>query len=226
MIVEVLYPNLCNLFGDRGNVVYLKKCLTKAKFIETSIDDEPYFVKHKVDLIYMGPASEKSQEIIISKLLPYKNKLNKLIDNNTAFLLTGNAMEIFGKQIIDKDGTIINGLDLIDLVAHRDMFGRISSIFLGKYEDLDFVGFQSQFTLIETKENKIIDKKYGIGLNNDNYGAIIKNSLIATPLLGPILVMNPLFTKRVLKLEKLPYEEDLMKAYEIRLSEFINIANR
>lgn len=226
MIIEILYPSNCNLFGDRGNIVYLKQCLKKAKFIETSMDKEPYFVKHKVDLIYMGPTSEKTQEIIISKLLPYKNKINKLIDNNTVFLLTGNALEIFGKKIIDKDGTIVECLGLLDVIAHRDMFARTSSIFLGKYNDLDIVGFQSQFTLLETNENKIIEKKYGIGLNNDGYGAIRKNNLIATPLLGPILIMNPLFTKRALRLETLPYEEELMQAYNTRLAEFTNIANR
>lgn len=226
MIVEILYPSLCNLFGDRGNVVYLKKCLPESTFIETTMDDEPFFVNHDVDLIYMGPTSENNQIIIRDKLMPHADRINEIINNNVAFLLTGNAMEIFGKQVKDIDGTVFNGLGILDINASRDMINRKNSIFLGKYLDLDIVGFQSQFTLCNTNEEKIIDKVYGIGLNNDSFGAIRKNNLIATPLIGPLLVMNPLFTKAALRLDSLPYEKELMEAYNTRLQEFINISNR
>lgn len=227
MIIEILYPSLCNLFGDRGNVVYLKKCLPDATFIETGMDDEPYFVDHDVDLIYMGPTSESLQIAIKEKLEPYAKRIDDLIRNNVVFLLTGNAMEIFGKQVIDKDGITFEGLGILDIKAQRDMINRKNSIFLGKYNDLDFVGFQSQFTTCETSEETIVEKVYGIGLNEKSkYAFIKKNNLYATYLIGPILVLNPLFTKRVLKLEKLPYEDDAMKAYETRLAEFVAIANR
>lgn len=226
MIVEILYPSLCNLFGDRGNVVYLKECLKDSTFIETSMDDEPYFVNHKVDLIYMGPTSESLQVIIAERLKPYKDKINELINNGTAFLLTGNAMEIFGKEVIDKDGTTFNGLGLLDIHSSRDMINRKNSIFLGEYEDIKIVGFQSQFTTCTTSENKIFKKTYGIGLNNDDYVGIKKNNLIATYLIGPVLVLNPDFTKKVLQLDTLPYEEELRQAYDVRIKEFENIANR
>lgn len=227
MIIEVLYPNLCNLFGDRGNVVYLKNCLTDSTFIETSIDDEPYFNEHHVDLIYMGPTSEKGQIIVKEKLEPYKDKINELIIKGTVFFLTGNAMEVFGKQVVDKDGTIFNGLGLLDINSNRDMINRKNSIFLGKYKDLEIVGFQSQFTTCTTNEEKIFEKVYGIGLSDDdNYAGIKKNNLIATPLIGPLLVLNPLFTKLVLRVDNLPFENDLMKAYEVRLQEYKNIINR
>ena len=43
MIIEILYPHSCNLFGDRGNVMYLKSNLPDATFIETNLNDKPYF---------------------------------------------------------------------------------------------------------------------------------------------------------------------------------------
>ena len=36
MTVEILYPELCNLYGDRGNMDYLKQCLP-AEFRETAL---------------------------------------------------------------------------------------------------------------------------------------------------------------------------------------------
>ncbi|MDO4940097.1 MAG: hypothetical protein Q4E33_00210 [Erysipelotrichaceae bacterium] len=227
MIIEILYPNLCNLFGDRGNVVYLKKCLSDSTFIETSIDEEPYFVKNNADLIYMGPMSENSQIIIKEKLEPYINKLNELINKGTTFLLTGNAMEVFGNQVVDKDGTIFKGLGLLDINSNRDMINRKNSIFLGKYKDIEIVAFQSQFTTCTTSEEKIFEKIYGIGLNdNDNYAGIRKNNLIATYLIGPILVLNPEFTKLVLRKDELPFQEDLKTAYDVRLEEYKRIINK
>ena len=52
MTVDFLYPELCNLYGDRGNMDYLRRCLT-ADYHETRMGDEPWFVRHEVDLIYL-----------------------------------------------------------------------------------------------------------------------------------------------------------------------------
>ena len=35
-VIEALYPEVCNLFGDTGNLRYLKLCLPQATFIETA----------------------------------------------------------------------------------------------------------------------------------------------------------------------------------------------
>ena len=55
MIIEVLYPEYNNLYGDRGNCEYLQKKLTLAGYEvevkETSLFDEPAFVNEKVDFL-------------------------------------------------------------------------------------------------------------------------------------------------------------------------------
>ena len=40
MTVEFLYPELCNLYGDRGNMDYLRRCLP-AEYRETAMGAEP-----------------------------------------------------------------------------------------------------------------------------------------------------------------------------------------
>ena len=37
MKIEMLYPEVCNLFGDISNIKYLKKCLPDAEIIKTEI---------------------------------------------------------------------------------------------------------------------------------------------------------------------------------------------
>ena len=73
--VEILFPEFCNLYGDISNIKYLKKCIPEANFIETSFCDKPAFVSKEVNLIYMGPMTEKMQEKVIKKLKPYKEKI-------------------------------------------------------------------------------------------------------------------------------------------------------
>ena len=95
MKIEVLFPEFCNLFGDLGNIKYLKQCLPEAEFIETKFDEEPRFVKEDVNLIYMGPTTEAMQEKVIKKLSPYKKRIEELIKKNVTFLMVGNAVEVF-----------------------------------------------------------------------------------------------------------------------------------
>lgn len=49
MKIEMLYPEVCNLFGDISNIKYLKKCLPDAEIIKTEINSEPAFVTQDID---------------------------------------------------------------------------------------------------------------------------------------------------------------------------------
>ena len=77
MKIEILYPEICNLYGDSANVMYLKKSLKKTKFIETHINDKPKFIdkKNKIDMVYIGCMTEEHQKLVIEKLLPFKEKI-------------------------------------------------------------------------------------------------------------------------------------------------------
>ena len=55
MVIEYLYPEIANLFGDSANFKYLKQSLPEAEFVETALNDTPAFATRHVDLIYMGP---------------------------------------------------------------------------------------------------------------------------------------------------------------------------
>lgn len=226
--IEILFPEFCNLYGDISNMKYLKKCLPNANFIETAFDEEPSFAKEKVNFIYLGPMTENMQEKVITKLKPYKERIEELIEENVIFLITGNAIEIFGKYIENEDGSKIEALGIFDIYAKRDMLHRHNSIFIGKWESIDIVGFKSQFTFAygNNEENYFAKVEKGIGLNKESkLEGIMKNNFIGTYLIGPILILNPLFTEKLLEKmgvnkENLAYAEDVKAAYNQRLEEF------
>lgn len=226
MKIEILFPEFCNLFGDMYNMKFLKKCIPDAEFIETALDEVPTFVNEDVNLIYLGPMTEKTQEKVITKLLPYKDRIEELIEKNVVFLFTGNAVEVLGKYIENEDGTRIDGLGIFDVYAKRDMMHRHNSYMIGKYEDIEVVGFKSQFTMMhgDNSNSYFLDVEKGIGINKESkLEGIKKNNFIGTYVIGPILILNPLFTKKLMKMmgkeKDVALEDDVMAAYEARLKE-------
>lgn len=226
MKIEILFPEFCNLFGDMYNMKFLKKCIPDAEFIETALDEVPTFVNEDVNLIYLGPMTEKTQEKVITKLLPYKDRIEELIEKNVVFLFTGNAVEVLGKYIENEDGTRIDGLGIFDVYAKRDMMHRHNSYMIGKYEDIEVVGFKSQFTMMygNNSNSYFLDVEKGIGINKESkLEGIKEKNFIGTYVIGPILILNPLFTKKLMKMmgaeKDVALEDDVMAAYEARLKE-------
>ena len=232
MKIEVLFPEVCNLYGDLANIRYLKESTDKVTVIETKLTDEPYFIENKPDLIYMGGMTEHSQELVINKLNKYKDRIKELIDENVHFLITGNAFEIFGKEILNEDSSKINCLGIYNTVAKRDMLHRFNSLYVGKFNDIDIVGFKSQFThsYTEDKLNPLFNtiKSCGINPSTMNEGIRINNSM-ATYVIGPLLILNPLFTKWLLNEfninTKLAFEEEAIDAYKYRLEDYMKKEN-
>ncbi len=234
MKIEVLFPEVANLNGDLSNIDYLKKCLNDdVEIIETSLNDKPAFATQKdINLMYMGSMSEKAQEIVIEKLKPYVDKLDELEFEKKVFLMTGNALEILGKFIENEDESKIRAVGLYHFYAQRDMMHRYSGYYLGKHNDIDIVGFKAQFSKLygNNDECYFAKTKLGIGINDDtDCEGLQKGNFIGVDLLGPFLIMNPLFTKELLGLmgvkePKLAFEEEVIAAYNERLDKFKKMA--
>ncbi len=220
MKIEILFPEICNLYGDSGNVMLLENTLKKADIIKTTLLDEPYFAKHDVDFIYMGPSTPNNQKKVLEKLMPYKKRIKELIDKGVVFLFTGNALELMGKTINENDA-----LAIFDYKSFIDEGKRYTSLFLGKYKGLkeEVVGYKAQ------SSNSLIESNYLFECikekDIENEGIHI-NNFYGTNLLGPILVLNPYFTKKLLSLigykGSLYIEKELITAYKKRLKEFKN----
>ena len=225
--IEILFPEFCNLAGDSSNMRYLKKCMPKSEFIETSFDAEMAFTREDVNLIYLGPMTESRQEKVIEKLKPYTNIIRQKIENNVTFLFTGNALEIMGKYIENEDGSKIEGLGIFDIYSKRDMLHRHNSLFKGVFEDIEIVGFKSQFSMSygDNESCYFAKVEHGIGINpKSQLEGIYDHHFIGTYVIGPILILNPLFTKRLIEMmgvntPYLAFAQETMDAYKQRLKE-------
>jgi len=230
--IELLFPELCNIYGESYNVEYLKRSNPEnIEVINTNHRDTPAFVTEDVDMIYLGCTTERKQEQIIEILKPHKERILQLIDKGVIFLVTGNSPEIFGNYIKDGERTI-EALGIFDFYSVRYMDReRHNSQYIGKYGDLTMLGHRSQFSYAYGEfENNFVEIERGIGMNPDTKReGIHVNNFFATYSLGPYLILNPYFAKELLAkmgLETtLCYEKEIIEAYEYRLKELLRTLN-
>lgn len=231
MKIEILYSEIANLYGEKTGIKYLQECLKdSAEFVFTSLNDVPAFVNEPVSMIFMGPMTENGQEIVIDKLSAYKERISLLIESGTLFLCTGNAFEVFLSYIEKDDGTKIEGLNIFPgFYAKRRMFNRYNSLYLGEADSMKIVGYKAQFSQCygDNSDCYFCKTVRGDGINPESkLEGIRKNNFIGTYLLGPLLIINPDFTKYILRLigapENIAFEKTAYEAYSVRLKEYEN----
>lgn len=226
MKIEILYPEICNLYGDLMNPEYLARSCG-AELVETSLKEQPRFLTEDIALVYMGTTTERGQLLARDAFAPFLDALKQRTEQGGLTLITGNALEIFGAYILEENGSKIPMLGLFPTHAQRHMMARYNSLYLGKYGDMDIVGFKSQFAHSYGENGAgLFTTTRGPGLNPEvKAEGFRQNNLMATYVIGPLTVLNPPFAKELLRLmgveePSLTFEEDAMEAYRIRVKEF------
>ncbi len=227
MKIEVLFPEICNLFGDLYNANYLAQSCG-AEILRTPLKSKPHFVSEKPDLIYMGSMSERSQELAVTALNAHKDRLIELIASGANILVTGNAMELFAKRIDSDDGSSFEALGIFDFIAKREMMNRYNALYVGTFGDMDVVGFKSQFSHAYGLKDipPLFETVRGDGRNrSEKPEGIHVNNFMATYVLGPLILLTPPFAKYLLSLigaeePALAFEDAALEAYHHRVKEF------
>lgn len=228
MVIEILFNESCNLFGDSQNVTYLQATLQDAQFIFTTLQDTPYFAEHDPDIIYIGAMTEDTQRKVIEKLMPLKSRLEALISKGAPILATGNAGEIFCTKIdYVTEKITTEGLGFFDITVKTNLFDRYNGKVLGDFNGMQILGFRSQFSFLygDNSQCYFVECKRGCGINKaSKLEGLKKNNLICTQIIGPILPLNPLFCEYLIGLSgqsvEAAYKEAAMAAYEQHLKEF------
>lgn len=184
-----LYYDLMNLYGEIGNIkvltYHLKNQGIKVNIKNLSIDDNINF--DELDLIYIGSGTNNNQLLVLNDILKYKEDIHKYYNNNKFFLITGNAIELFGEQIIDIDNNVHEGLKLFDYYTKENKKRIVNEVYIPSLFTKDnILGFNNHFGSIYN-DNIKLDNKF-----------IFNNNFYGTYTLG-LLPRNPSFTKYFIK---------------------------
>lgn len=228
MKAEILFPEVCNLYGDLQNIHYLKRCCGQLEIAETDLKTKPRFLTEEIALVFMGSTTEQGLLLAAEALRPYRDDIAARVDAGQLFLATGNALDILGSYIDSDTAPRIEGLGLLDTHASYRMMQRHNSFFVGKFEDMDIVGFKSLFGHSHGVGEALFATVKGVGRDGTEGSGegFRRGGLLATYLIGPLLILNPPLCKWLLRQmgapsDALAFEQAAMDSYEKRVAEFM-----
>ncbi len=211
-----LYPELMNIYGDRGNIITLvKRC--QWRDIEVKVINMNVGFDHKLlaacDLLLMGGAQDKQQKVVSDDLHKKAKTLSEMIEKGIPGLYICGAYQFLGNYYKKADGKIINGLGIFDLYTENLGDTRLIGNLIANSDSFgNLIGFENHGgkTYLGKNIKPLAKVIKGFGNNGDDKaeGAIYKNS-VGTYFHGPILPKNPRLADYLIKTSlKVKYKED------------------
>lgn len=203
-----MYPDLMNLYGDRGNLICLQKRLEWHGFPceILPIRLESPFSFEDVDMVFMGGGSDREQGLVYQDFLQYSEKFCQAIDEGLPVLFICGAYQLLGKEYQSADGTVMQGLGLFDFYTTAGSDRLIGNVLIESKingKDQTVVGFENHAGRTYLGEGlsplgKVL-KGHGNNSQDGTEGMAYKN-LSGTYLHGPLLPKNPHMAESFVKL--------------------------
>jgi CobQ-like glutamine amidotransferase family enzyme len=207
-----LYPDLLNLYGDRGNVIALRRRLEwrgiGAEVVPLSLGER--FDPSRFDIVFLGGGQDYEQQIIREDVVTLKGPAIKAaIEDGVVFLGVCGGYQLLGKYYRTWDGVQIDFLGALDLWTvggKKRMIGNIvfECDFLGGGDpraDRKVVGFENHSgrTFLGGGVAPLGRVLKGCGNNGEDgcEGARYKN-VFCTYSHGSVLPKNPAFADHLI----------------------------
>ncbi len=192
-----LYPDLLNLYGDRGNIQCLmKRCEWRGIEAETiAYEGNDPIDFSKLDIVLLGGGSDREQMIVCEKLKAIQKDFKDYVEHDGVVIAICGGYQLLGKYYKTDAGTI-TGLDLVDLVTEQGEGRLIQNIVLeSDLVDMPVVGFENHGgrTYLGEGVRPLGKVLYGAGNDGESgYEGVVYRNVIGTYLHGPLLPKNPM----------------------------------
>jgi hypothetical protein len=119
MILRVahLYPDVMNIYGDRGNVIALRyRCEARGIGFElTSVGVGDIFEAQAFDLVLIGGGQDREQRRIADDLVAHGPALRAAVEDGLPVLAVCGGFQLFGHRYVDHEGGVIPGIGVFDV---------------------------------------------------------------------------------------------------------------
>ncbi len=198
-----LYPDLLNLYGDRGNIACLmKRCQWRGIEARTiGFESEDSIDFSLLDIVLLGGGSDREQMLVCEKLKKIRQAFQSYVEDNGVVLAVCGGYQLLGRYYKTKDG-LIQGLDLVDLYTEQGEGRLINNIILDSpLCKMPVVGFENHGGRTNIGKNRPFGKVlYGAGNDGESgYEGVIYKNVIGTYLHGPLLPKNPQICDHLIK---------------------------
>lgn len=191
-----LYPDLLNLYGDKGNIECLRKRLLwrgiGAEVVQYTCESGGFDLSD-VDIVFLGGGSDREQKIVCTRLLEHRQALHNYVEKGGSLVAVCGGYQLLGQYYKLKNETI-EGLGILDIYTVQGKKRLIGNIVLeADFIGRKIVGFENHGGRTYIGKHKSLGKVlYGNG-NSDNCGeeGVVYKNVVATYLHGPLLPKNP-----------------------------------
>ena len=126
-----LYPDLLNLYGDRGNIQCLRmRCKWRgidAQVTECNLED--HLSLASADIVLLGGGSDREQQIVCTRLQQVRPELRDYVEDGGTLIAICGGYQLLGHYYDTPEGRM-KGLSLVDLYTEQDSPRLISNIVL------------------------------------------------------------------------------------------------
>ena len=224
-----LFPDLLNLYGDKGNIACMQKRL-EWRGIDTEVisvtADTGDFDFNSADIVFLGGGSERENKIVYEKLKCKSEALSKFIEDSGTVIAVCDGFAMLGSCI----GA--DGLGIIDISTTYDKNAKKvvgNAIISCDGLEMPVVGFENHNGLTDIKNHTPLGKVIkGDGSDGKGeYEGIVYKNLTGTYLHGPLFPKNPHLCDRILlvalnhKYGKFETLKSLDDSVEIKANEYM-----
>jgi CobQ-like glutamine amidotransferase family enzyme len=234
LIIGWLYPDLMNIYGDRGNILTL---VSRARWRGIDVEVRPTGLGPVVgledaNLLFFGGGQDREQELVFADLESHKTALlQDALGRDVPVLAVCGGYQLVGHYYETADGTKLPGLGLLDISTDAGESRAIGDIVLEADPELGLepstlVGFENHSgrTHLGPGARPLGRVRAGHGNNGkDGTEGARQGSLVGTYLHGSLLPKNPqladLVLSRALGRPLAALDDDLELAAHRRVAE-------
>jgi CobQ-like glutamine amidotransferase family enzyme len=234
LVIGWLYPDLLNIYGDRGNVLTLvnrarwRGLATKVRRLGSG----PVPELDQINVFFIGGGQDRDQALVFQDLLDNKaDALRRGLERGAVVLAVCGGYQLLGHYYLTAEGERMPGIGLLDLYTEAGSTRCIGDIVIEPDPELGLnpatvVGFENHSGRTHlgpaAKPLGRVLSGYGNNASDHQEGAICGN-LFGTYLHGSLLPKNPhladLLLSRALGTELTPLEDELELAAHQRIAE-------
>jgi hypothetical protein len=202
-----LYPDLMNIYADRGNIAVIAKRLEwrgmQLEITPIGIGDTLEAGHH--DLYYLGGGQDRDQNLVAVDLERHRHVLRTAAEAGAAQLYVCGGIQLAGHSYMTVDGTRLRGLGILDLETTAGDTRLIGDLVIDATLDGSthrVVGYENHAGRTHLGASAVplgsVVSGYGNNSQDGTEGAVY-NHVIGTYLHGPLLPKNPWLADIVLR---------------------------
>jgi CobQ-like glutamine amidotransferase family enzyme len=205
-----LYPELMNIYGDRGNIITLvQRCRWRGLAVEVeeiSIGQPVDHARH--DLYFMGGGQDREQILVCEDLQEVKREqVHAAVEEGACFLTICGGYQLFGKYFRTYTGEELPGIEVFDAQTVGGEVRFIGNV-VAEWKDAagrarTLVGFENHSgrTYLGPGAAPLARVEVGYGNNGEDgwEGCRVRNA-IGTYLHGSLLPKNPRLADELIRL--------------------------